>query len=468
MGENEGIQNILETNEGKKKYFYWGLTVFLVLCATISFYFCIFHFERVITILKSFLDTIMPILDGFILAYLLAPILNYIEKKFFGKKEYSRESIKKIRMFTVLITVVLFALFLYEFFALIIPEIRISIVSIADQSETYIANLEGMLNKIGEKYPELGVYVENFLNDYSGKIDSYINDTILPKMNDFIVVLTNGLFSAIKAVWYFILGLIISIYLLYNKELYLGQVKKLIYAVLKRNTANVLIHNLRFTHKTFIGFIGGKIIDSIIIGFLCFILTTIIGTPYPILISVIIGVTNVIPFFGPYLGAIPSALLVLMVDPMQCLYFIIMIFLLQQFDGNFLGPKILGNSTGLSGFWVIFSITLFGGLLGIPGMIIGVPLFAVIYAGTKSFVQTRLTEKQLLLSTDKYIYTDYIDDDNKYIKIPKEEISGIVEHKKNKKAENKNQINDSSQSKESNSVANKTSADTAENTNKTK
>ena len=151
-------------------------------------------------------------------------------------------------------------------------------------------------------------------------------------------------------------------------------------SLFQTETANVFISNIRFIHKTFIGFVSGKIVDSIIIGIICYLGTNLMGTPYAVLISVIIGVTNIIPFFGPYMGAIPSAILILMVNPTQCLYFIIFIFVLQQFDGNILGPKILGDSTGLGSFWVIFSITLFGGLFGIIGMVIGVPVFAVFYA----------------------------------------------------------------------------------------
>ena len=167
---------------------------------------------------------------------------------------------------------------------------------------------------------------------------------------------------------------------------------------MSRSTANIVIRNFRFTHKTFIGFLGGKIVDSIIIGILCFIGTSFMHTPYAALVSVIVGVTNIIPFFGPYLGAIPSTILIFIVDPvhpLNCVYFVIFILALQQFDGNILGPKILGNSTGLSGFWVIFAITFFGGLFGVVGMIVGVPIFAVIYAAIKSLTNALLQKKKL-------------------------------------------------------------------------
>ena len=170
---------------------------------------------------------------------------------------------------------------------------------------------------------------------------------------------------------------------------------------------------MRFANKTFGGFFVGKILDSIIIGIICFIVTSILGTPFSVLISLIIGVTNIIPFFGPFLGAIPSILLILFIDPLQAVYFLIFVIILQQLDGNFIGPKILGSSTGLSSFWVIFAITLFGGIWGIFGMIVGVPIFAILFAFTKSLVESRLASRDLPQDTSKYLRLLYIDDKSK-------------------------------------------------------
>lgn len=173
-----------------------------------------------------------------------------------------------------------------------------------------------------------------------------------------------------------------------------------------------MIKDFRFISDTFIGFISGKIVDSIIIGLICFIGTSLLKIPYALLVSVIVGITNIIPFFGPYLGAIPSAILILMISPIKCITFIIFILVLQQVDGNFIGPKILGESTGLSGFWVIFSITIFGGLFGILGMVIGVPFFAVVYAMTRRVIDRMLRKKMLSVSTSDYMYLDHIDQNN--------------------------------------------------------
>jgi predicted PurR-regulated permease PerM len=254
--------------------------------------------------------------------------------------------------------------------------------------------------------------VNNLVNQYSSKILEYVNTNLLPNINELIKTLSLSVIGIVKALWNFIIGFIISIYLLGSKEKFAGQAKKITYAIFDRKAGNELITNFRFIHSTFIGFIGGKIVDSAIIGVICFICTSVIGTPYALLVSVIVGVTNVIPFFGPYIGGIPATLLVLMVEPKQALYFVILIIVIQTFDGNILGPKILGDSTGLSGFWVIFAITIFGGLFGILGMICGVPIFAVIYAGFKSFINKRLIKKNLPTQIQPYMTVGQIDDES--------------------------------------------------------
>ena len=235
---------------------------------------------------------------------------------------------------------------------------------------------------------------------------------LIPHTSVVIKTISSSVVGILSALWDFVIGFIISIYVLASKEKFTAQAKKAIYALFETDSANIIIRNVRFANDTFVGFLGGKIVDSIIIGLLCYIGTTILQTPYSALVSVIVGVTNIIPFFGPYIGAIPSVLLIFMVDPLHplnCLYFILFILLLQQFDGNILGPKILGSSTGLTGFWVIFSITLFGGLMGVLGMIVGVPLFAVIYAGIRAFFNIKLQKKGLPIEAYRYEHVEYID-----------------------------------------------------------
>ena len=210
-----------------------------------------------------------------------------------------------------------------------------------------------------------------------------------------------------------LIGIIVMVYLLNIKQTFEAQGKKIIYGVFPLAIANKVIGEIRFIHHVFGGFIIGKIVDSINIGIHCFIGVSLMNMPYPLLISVIVGVTNVIPFFGPFIGAIPTGFLVLLVDPIKCIYFLLFILLLQQFDGNILGPKILGDSTGLQSFWVLFSILLFGGLFGFVGMIIGVPTFAVFYRMVKEGVESSLKKKDLSSYTDDYRGLNYIDEEKK-------------------------------------------------------
>lgn len=399
-----------------KKYLYWGITAFLVIAAGILFYYILFHGASLSSGFSSFIGISMPIIDGFVLAYLMTPVLNKIEKCIIkplymkAKLPMTSKNKRRMRGFSILATIVLILVVLYEFFGLIIPEVVRSIQSIIFQFPIYVNNLSNWAMGLMRNNPDLEEVVNALIDQYSSKILDYVNSNLLPHINGVIKTLSSSVFGVFKAMWNLVIGFIISIYVLGSKEKFAGQAKKIAYALFDRKAGNEVISNFRFIHSTFIGFIGGKIVDSIIIGIICFICTTIIGTPYAILVSVIIGVTNVIPFFGPWIGGIPSALLVLMVDPIQALYFVILIMVIQQFDGNILGPKILGDSTGLSGFWVIFSITIFGGLFGVLGMVVGVPIFAVFYAAVKASVNRMLQKKNLPTDLGPYLTVGQIDE----------------------------------------------------------
>lgn len=406
-----------------KKYICWGITAFLVLAAAICFYYLVFFGNSFLASIKSIIHVATPVIYGVIFAYLLTPIINTIEKSilipFFKKidKELSIKARKRMRAGSIILALLFVFLILYGFFALVIPQIITSIRNITYQFPTYVDNLTYWATKFLADNPDIEALVVRLLDNYSEELSHYLNNNIVPQLKAIVKTVSLSLLSFAYSMWNLIIGIIISIYVLYNKELFLGQSKKIAYALFTTKRANQLIKDARFTSETFIGFISGKIVDSIIIGILCFIGTSLIGIPYAVLVSVIVGVTNVIPFFGPYLGAIPSALLILMVSPIHCLYFIIFILFLQQVDGNFIGPKILGSSTGLSGFWVIFSITIFGGIFGIPGMIIGVPIFAVFYAWIKRAIARRLKKRDLPTDTNPYLNVEAIEN-NVFIDTP--------------------------------------------------
>lgn len=397
-----------------KKYLYWGVTALTVICASMLFYFGIFHMDVLIRGFRILSSVMMPVIFGVVIAYLLTPVVNFLEQKFFfplmkrRKIEINKKKKKAVRYICVFFALMFALLIIYSLMAMIVPSIVESIISIINDMPRYVQNVGNWLNSILKDNPELRSTAIDFFNSYSSKMETWMNVQLLPQLKEVLQQFTTGVFGALVFIKNFLIGAIISVYLMADKEGFLTQGKMFIYAAFDAERANDIIKGCRFVNKTFGGFVNGKIVDSAIIGVLCYILTSVIGTPYAILVSVIVGVTNVIPFFGPYLGAIPSAFIILLVNPMQCLYFLITILLLQQFDGNILGPKILGGSTGLSSFMVIVAILLFGGLLGIPGMIIGVPVWAVIVAGLKYLRNSWLKKKELPTEDHLYQDVDYI------------------------------------------------------------
>lgn len=414
----------------EKKYVEIGIISFLVIAAALLLYYFLFHHTTFFVALSNVFKIISPVIYGFIMAFLMTPVLNYIENKIikvlFVKWHIDIVKKKKmIRAISLIITIVFVVTIFYAFFAMVIPRVKDSIVSIINQFDVYINNFEKWLDKFFSNNPNVAKNFDTFMDNYAVEIERFLKDNVLGKVEVLVKNVSVNLFGVLKALWNLIIGFIISIYILVSKETFAGQSKKIMYAVFQKKSANNIVEAGRFINKTFMGFISGKIIDSAIIGCLCFIGTTLIGTPHALLVSVIVGVTNIIPFFGPFLGAIPCILLILIIEPIQALYFVFFIFLLQQLDGNVIGPKILGDSTGLSGFWVIFAITLFGGLYGVGGMIIGVPFCAIVYAGVRLLVNNRLEKKAMNTDTSSYVTLEKVDDTGAFIH--KQE---IIENKK--------------------------------------
>ena len=409
-----------------KKYIYWGITGFLVLAAAILFYYLIFHTDKMINIVKSVSSVCAPIIYGMIMAYLLTPICSFFERKLlyplykaFHLDTEKQKTRRRIRTLAILLTMFLTIYVLYILFSIVLKEVVASIQSIVLQSSIYVNNLERLLRNLLSSNKNIEEIATGLINTYSGELNDWLNNSVLPKANVIIKEVSLSVLGVAKVLWNLIIGMIISIYVLSSKETFTGQAKKIVYALFNEDSANGIVSDFRYANKTFGSYISGKIIDSIIIGLLCYVFMRILKLPYDILVSVIVGVTNVIPFFGPFLGGIPSALLILMVDPISGLKFIVLILLLQQFDGNILGPKILGDSTGLSSFWVVFSITLFGAYFGIIGMAIGVPIFALIYAWIKRKLNSKLKKKGLATSTREYMYLDRIEN-NEMIQLTEE------------------------------------------------
>ena len=388
----------------------------LIVCGGIFFYYILFHSDKLTGLISSFFSMMTPISAGLIIAYILNPVMRFIEKKIFfplwnrikPKKDhtYSKEAIV-IRVISAFLTLILFIAVIYALVISIFPQLIINIQSVLGRIPVYFLNLNDYYANVLAKYPQL----EGMLKQYSIDISQLFYNKVLPYAEEMISKTSTSLLGSIiiifKSLLNFIIGIIISMYLLIDKEKFIGQSKKVLYAFLKRERANNFINNLRYSDKIFGGFISAKVLDSIIIGILCYIGMLILRLPYPVLIAVLVGVTNVIPYFGPFIGALPSAFIILMIEPRKCLIFLIFVLVLQQFDGNILGPKILGDSTGLTSFWVIFSITVFSGLFGVWGMFIGVPVFAVIYAAIKTLINKRLEIKHMPVETEYYITSDF-------------------------------------------------------------
>lgn len=394
-------------HEEHMKYFYIGITAFCVMAAGITFFFCLSELSSIQRMISKVAHILSPIIYGLVFAYLLNPVYNFFQKH---SENWLRKNFKKLKKahslskgISTIAALAVFLLILFGVIAMVIPQVIQSIMGIVETLPKNIQDLAKQIEKLLEDNPELEEQFMKYYTEGWEWIQGWLKNDLVPNMQVLVTNVSSGVISALNFVKNLLIGLIVTIYVINSKTEHLAQSKKIIYSLFPEKTALFIIDQFRLADKMFGGFIIGKIIDSIIIGCLCFVGMSILRFPYTMLISVIIGVTNVIPFFGPFIGAAPSALLILLVNPLQSIYFLIFILILQQFDGNILGPKILGNSTGLSSFWVLFSILFFGGIWGFVGMIIGVPLFAVIYELVSTYINHRLRAKDMSTVTDHYL-----------------------------------------------------------------
>lgn len=374
-----------------KKYTTIAVYAFLVIAAAITFFFVISEHSVVGRMAGTFFGLMTPFIYGAALAYVLNPVLNWLEKKVFPKVFGDRVSKRSRRGLGVLLTFLFGCAVVALFLAVLIPQIVESIDNLAQSIYAFLPQAQNFLNDLIAQYGTnemlvdvlsmLGVDISDpsmALQRLATRSYTFLTQ-VLPNLFGGVMRFTSGLLDVV-------VGIIIAIYLLLSKEIFYAQVKKLLFAFFPRRVAQATLNLTHDSNAIFCGFISGKILDSAIIGVLCYIACLIFKFPSALLVSVIIGVTNVIPFFGPFIGAIPATLLILIQNPIKALWFVLFVLVLQQVDGNIIGPKILGNTTGLSSFWVLFAILLFGGLWGFVGMIIGVPLFAVIYDVIKKLV----------------------------------------------------------------------------------
>ena len=361
----------------------------LVVLIGIAFYLVFTHLGIVRQFVAMVLNVLMPFIVGFAFAYLLNGPANYFERTVFRR-------LRCRRGLAVLVTYIIAIALMAILVKLVLPQVADSVVSLYGIVQGFVLNLNEIIRKMSEDFNIDQAVVNQILNQFMMSytdIVSKLSDLAskaIPYVLSMGLAVGTGLVSVLISA---ITTVISSIYMLLEKATIATQCKKLVYAILPTGKANRMINICSRANNIFSGFINGKILDSAIIGVLCFFLTNILRIDFAVLISVIIGVTNVIPFFGPIVGAVPCVLILLIVDPWQALRFGILALALQQFDGNILGPKILGNSTGISAFWVLVSIVVGGGLFGFAGMVLGVPTFAVIYSLVGEWVHFRLEQK---------------------------------------------------------------------------
>ena len=404
-------------NEKYRRYICWGVTAFIVMALLIALSFLLAKGDQVRAFGKLLLKILAPVTYGAVFAYLMTPIYNRVRDAVIKRveklipKEDSRKHLAGAVATTASLAVLLAVVI--GLISMLIPQLISSIAGIIEAMPSSIRNLELWLEQILADNPEMEAQVMAGYDAAYEYLQNWLTNKALPGLSGLLTGLSSGLMSAVNMILDVLIGLIVMIYLLNMKDKLITQAKMIIYGALPVKIANKVIEEARHVHSVFGGFIIGKLVDSLIIGLLCFVIMSIAKMPYVLLISVIIGATNVIPFFGPFIGAIPSAFLILLVSPVKCLVFIGLILILQQVDGNIIGPKILGESTGLSSFWVLFSILLFGGLFGFIGMIIGVPAFAVFYRLVTELVTYLLGKKQLSTDIADYDKLHHIDEEQK-------------------------------------------------------
>ena len=383
-----------------EKYIYMMLSGFGSIALSILFFFLLFKMNTVGKYLQTAINTLMPFIYGCVMAYLIYPlsqgITAYLDKM-------TGEKYKKMTLSAGIFTgLIIFAVAIYLLLWMLLPQLIESITSIVVGMPGMVDSLSEWIGSLLADNPQLQQTVESMLENSSVELQNWLTQTMIPKAQDLITSLSASVISVFGGLFDFVIGIIVCVYVLSSADKLKRQAKMIVSAVAPKKYVESIFEITYEMDQCFGGFIRGKLVDSLIIGVLCFICVSIMDMPYPVLISTIVGVTNIIPFFGPFIGAIPCAILILTVSPIQALYFGIFIFILQQFDGNILGPAILGQSTGLGSIWVLFSILIFGDMFGFVGMIIGVPTFAVIYYLISKYVFKQLHERDMDFVVEDY------------------------------------------------------------------
>lgn len=395
----------------EKQHFQWGITAFLVILCSVIAFFALFRADVLGQFFGTCVNVLAPFIYGLVMAYLLCPIYNISVRKSYqlmnkGKYKFKHD-LTASKIIGTIISMAVLLIAIGGIIWMILPGLVDSVINVI---EILPSGLEKFTAWVDVKFAKLPLAKET-LDEWSNTVTQYAIDyatnTVLPHTGSLAVAISDKVIGAFGVVFNFFIGIIVCVYFLNIKDTLGAQAKKFIVANFKESRAEEILEGADYTNRTFGGFISGKIIDSAIIGILCFIVMCIFDWEYSLLISCIVAITNIIPFFGPFIGAIPSALLLLMINPWHAFYFCIFIFILQQFDGNILNPKILGDATGLASFWVLFAVLVGGGLFGFIGMVLSIPVFAVIYAYCSKALNRKLARKGFSTNTLDYKVDKY-------------------------------------------------------------
>lgn len=371
-------------SRGKKHYIYWMFAIFGAVTMSILLFFIIYRYSEFSDSIAKLMGIASPLIYGAAIAYLLKPICNFYERKL---RELLSEKHKKLaNMLAVAGSMLTAFIIIYLLLMIIIPQVGNSVSRLVQTVPEKLNQASVWMEDNLDKDFGLPHYLTEVYGEIKTALNKWIEDVLSPNIQNILEGVGEQIWNSVMFLKNFLIGIFVAIYLLASRKKFGEQAKLILYSIFKTKWADIILSELKYADSMFVGFINGKILDSAIIGVICYVCCLIFKFPNAMLVSVIVGVTNIIPFFGPFIGAVPATLLIFIDSPIKAVWFIVFVIALQQADGNVIGPKILGNSTGLSSFWVLFSILIFGGLWGFVGMIIGVPLFAVIYDITKKLV----------------------------------------------------------------------------------
>lgn len=385
----------------------WGLMIFLTVAAILLFYDTLFGSRVLLTVGGQLLAALQPVIIGGVLAYLLAPMIDLIERNLFPARleaahKAGRMTSRGARAVSLVLTWAVIGLLCYILGHVLLPQLYQSVVQLFSSVEGYYNTISGWVQHLLESNPTVESWVAAQMDTFYETAANWLKNEVLTRTQMLMIAVSGGVVSTVNFLKNLLVGAIVSVYFMATKERCAAHARKLTYSLFSRDHVYWIFRGANKMDHIFSGFVRGKLLDSLIIGILCFIGCSVLNMPYTPLVSVIVGVTNVIPFFGPFLGAIPSFFLILLVNPIQSLYFLLFVLALQQLDGNVIGPKILGDSTGLSSLWVIIAILVGGSFFGVAGMFFGVPVCACLYSLTGFLMNRRLAEKDLPVETGRY------------------------------------------------------------------